>query len=382
MASGRPEGASAVWNQSNPALVMRGAALGRRFYGAFRFGDTRTRDTALDALTGVETEFLEGRVSIATAMAYPMGPVPQDRFLNAAARALGRKPKMASDAIQEPLSHRLTAQEYAELRVETRKLLREMSGALMRGAMRLELPYSLHLLLSDNSLLEAEVRGGREIAQTHTNIDLPLTAWQMDGFDFYHLARTLSLLPGETIGRIHHSGFLDPEMGPIRFDPVLSEIGATRRRAIEFNKTQPYRKVEYGAALEREISDAFFQEMKDARALTTLPLDGVAGREISPTARYVILPRDPEHEDATERWFTWIDVYPESGVDECHVLYVEPTTDVAQFAVWSDSDMPSELRDQLPSFDYAQVNHGSTSDLRRIVAELLAVDENRLTIEY
>lgn len=354
-----------------PALIVRAAFAGRPLYGAFRFESLDARDRGLDAVMGLDVEFLNDRFAVTTAAAYPMTAVPVDRFLRAAERIIGRAIQLTIQDIRERLAEPITFEERAELRVRTRKVLRDLAGAGLRGAMELDRPLGLHWTATENSHIEVEVLGGRELAMAHQHVS---KSAQTGPYHLFHLARELGLQPGEVIGRVHRTGFNDPSHAPTNFDPVLAEIGSRRAAAIAFNEAQRTVPVRLDESLIEQVGRAFHREMADARSLAaSVPLLGRRDWQIPATAKYVVLADEPPHAGwapGARSALVWAETLSLSGHDECHVILGEGRArdTASQFTVFHPSH---DTLEELPNFDGARVVRSGEAITRTGVASLL-----------
>ncbi len=328
MALGRSE---AAWVQppaserrdAGPALIVRGRFADRPLYGAFQFSDGHQRDRALDAVTGLDIEYLDSNLEVTAAITYPMGVVPSNRFLRAIGQILGRSFGSQIGRAEVRLDEPLTFDEYATLRVEAHRVLRDLSGATMRGALGLDRPLSLHWAADETSALVVEVSGGREIASRHDSFSHE--AWQDGAFQLFHLENELDLPPDETITNFHAHLFSDDEYSPVRHDPVLVEVDARRESAAGYNRAQPPLRLTLDESLFEPIRESFLREMADARTIAAaLPLLGRDDWEVPPTTRHVVLtdePYDPCFVAGANSTLTWYDRPSASGEDECHVAF-------------------------------------------------------------
>lgn len=372
----------AARRQASPALLLRASFASRPLYGAFRFDNPAERDRALDAMTGLDIEFLGERLSISTATAHPMIAVPADRFVQAAERIVGKRlrPTLHEGEIRERLDSPLTYEELVETRVRVHQILRELAGAAMRGAMELDQPISLHWMSRDESYVEVEVRGGRSAAIGHE--ELPREALQPAPYQPFHLARALGLRADEDISRwtVGSVAREDPRTG---YDPVLLEIGRRREVVINFNHAQRPLPVTLDDGLISLIQESHRRELADARALAAaLPVLGRTDWRIPPVALYVVIGR----EEPNKRWapgarsgLVWAETPSPSGEDECHVVYTAGTTrDVPPFGtIWEAQE--SEL-DEFPRFDSSAVLRAGSAIVRSGVARLLGYLEDDLDL--
>lgn len=359
--------------EAGPALIARAGFAGRPLYGAFRFSSTPDRDRALDAISGLDIEFLDARVAVSTALGYPMGVVPADRFLHAAGRVLGRKMRPSLTQIKEALESPLSFGEFADLRVRTLRTLRDLAGASMRGAMELDLPLSLHWMADERSALVIEVHGGREVSCEHADLARP--AVESNPYQFFHLASELGLRADESITSVIHHLFSDEEHAPTRFDPVLAEIADRRAKATAYNRAQPQLLVRFDHSLPKMIRDSFFREMADARALASaLPLLGRDDWELPATAKYIVLaiePPDPGWVAGARSTLVWAEGPSPSGDDECHVAYQGEEGRPAPLVGGMVSVNEEALR-QLPDFDQGSIVRSGSAVTTFGVADLLA----------
>ncbi len=323
----------AARREAGPALIVRGDFADRSLYGAFRFDDERQRDRALDAVSQLDVEFLDSKVAISTAVAYPIGVVPANRFMRAASRVIGRKVKPRMRRAQGGVDPPLSFDEFADLVVRTRQILRVLSGATMRGAMGLDRPLSMHWVVDDSSALIAEVSGGREIACRHEGESLVDIVRDDSPFLVFQLEKEMDLRPEESIINVREHYFADPEYGPMGDDPVLAEIERRQSAATAYNQAQPPLGVRLDDSLVDLVRESFLRELVDARALAAaLPFLGRDDWEVPATTRYVVLERPTVDDEGffvdLDARIMWAEGPSLSGKDECHVVFRQHGGDV------------------------------------------------------
>ncbi len=352
-----------------PALITRAAFAGRPLYGTFSFASAHRRDDAIDALDGLDVEFLDDRVTVSTVIAHPMTAVPINRFVRAAERVIGQPlPTMLQD-IKKPVDVPLDYAEVAELRVMTARVLRDMSGATLRGAMELDRPLSLHWFAGEGFELEVEVHGGREMAEAHDL--LPDATLGQGPYRLFHLASALQLKPGENITRVRRHVFATGR-APTTFDPVLSEIGRRRATAIAFNNAQLPMPVSFNEPLAELIREAFFREMTDARTIAaSLPLLGRRDWKVPAVAKYVVLPIEPPNSHwvpGARSTLLWAEIPSASGQDECHVTLVDTEANRVREELL---DVPESALEGMPGYDQKRVEVSASAIALGGVSELL-----------
>lgn len=384
MALGTPEqtlyGApTSARHDAGPAVIVRGSFAGRPLYGAFRFDDERQRDRALDAVSDLDVEFLDSRVAISSAVAYPIGVVPANRFLRAASRIVSREFSSGVRNATANLDPPLTYEKFAELRVRARRVLRDLCGATMRGALRLDRPLSLHWVADDSRALMIEVSGGREIARPHESEALARAAWDGGPFMTFKLESELGLRPDESVTGFRQHAFAAPEYGPARTDPVLGEIDDRQKAATAYNRAQPPLQVRLDDSLAGLIRESFLREMADARALAAeLPFLGRDDWEVPATAKYVVFQPPTRAVDGSfdvEGMLMWAEMPSASGEDKCHVAFNQGCGERVPSGE-SLLSIDTETLALLPGLDLDAVVRSGITEQSRGVAELLGYDEN------
>jgi AAA ATPase domain len=368
-----------VRRDTRPALIVRAAFAGRPLYGVFRFESTDARDTALDALAGLDVEFLDDRLTVSSTVAFPMTAVPVERFLRAAGRVIGRVPRLTTQGIKEPLDAPIPYAKLVKRRVATARTLRKLAGATLRGAMELDLPLSLYWFEGDRTFLQVEVHGGREIAVVSP--ERPEGPFVAGPYRLFRLAQELGLQPGENITQVSGGAFAHADYAPNRFDPVLAEIGRRRTAAIAFNNAQRQLPIRFDDVLAASIRDAFLREMRDARAFAAeLPILGRDDWEVPPIAKYVVLPdecREPQRVPGLHTALIWAEAESVTGSDECHVIY-----EMARPSPGEGRDgfrqVPEEALVGMPGYKQDAVQQSVMSSTRGGIASLLGYREEDL----
>lgn len=369
---------------ARPALITRAGFAGRPICGAFRFDTAEQRDRALDAVTGLDVEFLGDKLVVSLAAPYPMTAVPADRFVNAAMRVTGKnlRPTLHQGEIRERLDQPLSYDELQDFRVRVHQVLRELGGAAMRGAMELDLPLGLHWMVKKGEYFEVEVRGGRSVSIRHD--ELPEEATMSGPYQPFHLERALQLHADELVVRWTHGFFNENDPRAVS-DPVLLEIGRRRAVAASFNRAQRPLTVTLDDSLASVIEDSFRRELADARALAaSLPILGRSDWQIPPVARYVLIAR----EEPSARWspgarsgLAWGEMPSASGQDECRVLFAEGTQ--LETPGWGPlAGVGLSDLDQFEAFDKAKMLRGGTALVRSGVARFLSYPEEDLDLEH
>ncbi len=366
--------------QAPPSALIRALFAGRPIYAAVRFHTETQRDVALDALVGLNVEFLGERFRVTDAASYPTHVVPADRFLRAAERVVGKQltPTLHRGEIHETLPEPVTLQKAAELRLKTREVLRELSGSTMRSAMELDVPSGLHWSVENDCFLEVEVQGGRDVAISHSH--LPAEAWAPGPYRSVHLAEALGLEGDESIRRINVS-VPGPTDERIEIDPVLVELGLRRQLASDFNRTQLQIAIEVDDVLIGLIRAAFFGEMRDARTLAArLPILGEERREIPPTARYVAIPRETPQTGwgpGARSTLIWCEGPSTTSQDECHLAIVDGIVREHGLGGTSVEATESHLA-ELPGFEELHVVRSVHANTMHGIAQLLGYQPDDL----
>lgn len=298
-------------------LLVRGSYAGRNVYGAITFSSVNERDSARQSLDGLSGEVFGQRFEVDDLLSHPVDHVPSRRFLEATERLIDKRigsPATASRYISLHLKESLDPEEALRRKAAIVHVVRERSSELEFMAARLDEPIGYAYVEQDRSILEAEIRGGREhVEELHVEAGLP---WD-DPYLMFRLAELLALQPGEYIAH------LSSRSGKLLRDPVVDVLGSLHWNIAQFNRHQGYRRrrriileVEW---LEEALMQAARRNLEDARVLaaaapvgeTMLPpeprtthlfielnrprLDAVPG--LDSTAHYLLVP-NPEGEES------------------------------------------------------------------------------------
>jgi hypothetical protein len=315
-------------DHQEPHVLARGIYAERPMWFVAGYEEEDAQTAVADALSGVSKQVLGGELSISDCHRHPMGVIPSERFIWAAARAfkIGNRFQLEHGPSEpkHPLATPLPRERLLELRVEAARLLRELATPLEKYAMGLEQAFSIYWEEINDARIECRVEGGTESA---TRFEGVLGQSGDDRFLFFDLEQALNLPPTATIKNINITyGEL-----PTAYDPIVAEIASRRSAARRFNATQPRTTVVlFDDELERRVRDGFIRSIQDARVLQQLSI--APAEEIPPTAAYVhVLLEAP-----TVGWVpgvgarvTVVERVSESGEDELRLAVTQGGVDLS-----------------------------------------------------
>jgi hypothetical protein len=277
-------------------LLVRGDYAGRELYGAVTFSSATERDAARQRLDGLSGEVFGQRFEIGDLLPHPVDHVPSRRFLEAAGRLTGKtigSPAFASQHISLSLEKPLAPEESPRRKAAVLHAVRERSSELERMAARLDEPIGYAYIDQDKSIMEIEIRGGREgVEEPHAEAGL---RWG-DPYLTFRLAELLTLQPGEYITH------LSTHFGTVLHDPAIDVLGSLHWNAAQFNRHQGHRRrrtvvlaVDW---LEQALTQAAKRNLGDARALARAAPVGETIRPPEPRTTYLLIELNRPRSDA------------------------------------------------------------------------------------
>jgi len=221
------------------------------------YRELERRDAAARRLAGLEKVFLGERLVVDEVARYPMGCVPAERWMLAAARAAGVDMDELPD-VDDRSSIPWDDAMAQQLRLQTWRVLYDLCDERERWAMGLHPETSLHWAVTRNWIVEAEVHGGRTgVFPYH---ELPFLVGDFAEFD---LVRKIGLRADGVVFDVHRSTAMPGEN-----DPFARALDTVRERAYRFNDHQPRLQVTLEpAALTAAVQAAQQRELADATAL-------------------------------------------------------------------------------------------------------------------